>query len=101
MVAAGMGICFLPDYTASFAGVVGCPVVSYRPRSSAMSAWSASQAVAGHRLLWHQCKRFGVIRGRLRPPKIGAKLTRNPPPPISLIACIAGSQCRELIGAIT
>lgn len=28
MVAAGMGICFLPEYTAVFPGVVGCPVVS-------------------------------------------------------------------------
>jgi LysR family hydrogen peroxide-inducible transcriptional activator len=28
MVAAGLGICFLPEYSASFAGVVGCPVVS-------------------------------------------------------------------------
>jgi LysR family hydrogen peroxide-inducible transcriptional activator len=27
MVAAGMGICFLPEYTASFPGVVGCPMV--------------------------------------------------------------------------
>ena len=28
MVAAGMGICFLPEYTATYPGVVGCPVVS-------------------------------------------------------------------------
>jgi DNA-binding transcriptional LysR family regulator len=28
MVAAGMGICFLPEYTANFPGVVGCPVIS-------------------------------------------------------------------------
>ena len=28
MVAAGLGVCFLPEYTASFPGVVGCPVVS-------------------------------------------------------------------------
>jgi LysR family hydrogen peroxide-inducible transcriptional activator len=28
MVAAGLGVCFLPEYTASFAGVVGCPVVA-------------------------------------------------------------------------
>ena len=28
MVAAGMGVCFLPEYTATFPGVVGCPVVS-------------------------------------------------------------------------
>lgn len=28
MVAAGLGICFLPEYTAAFPGVVGCPVVS-------------------------------------------------------------------------
>jgi LysR family transcriptional regulator, hydrogen peroxide-inducible genes activator len=28
MVAAGMGVCFLPEYTAAFPGVVGCPVVS-------------------------------------------------------------------------
>ena len=27
MVAAGMGVCFLPEYTATFPGVVGCPVV--------------------------------------------------------------------------
>ena len=27
MVAAGLGICFLPEYTAAFPGVVGCPVV--------------------------------------------------------------------------
>lgn len=26
MVAAGMGVCFLPEYTAAFPGVVGCPV---------------------------------------------------------------------------
>jgi DNA-binding transcriptional LysR family regulator len=28
MVAAGMGVCFLPEYTAVYPGVVGCPVVS-------------------------------------------------------------------------
>jgi DNA-binding transcriptional LysR family regulator len=28
MVAAGMGVCSLPEYTATFPGVVGCPVVS-------------------------------------------------------------------------
>jgi LysR family transcriptional regulator, hydrogen peroxide-inducible genes activator len=28
MVAAGLGVCFLPEYTAAFAGVVGCPVVA-------------------------------------------------------------------------
>ncbi len=28
MVAAGLGICFLPEYTAIFPGVVGCPVIS-------------------------------------------------------------------------
>ena len=28
MVAAGLGVCFLPEYTATFPGVVGCPVVS-------------------------------------------------------------------------
>lgn len=28
MVAAGMGVCFLPEYTAAFPGVIGCPVVS-------------------------------------------------------------------------
>ena len=28
MVAAGLGVCFLPEYTAIFPGVVGCPVVS-------------------------------------------------------------------------
>ena len=28
MVAAGLGVCFLPKYTAVFPGVVGCPVVS-------------------------------------------------------------------------
>jgi DNA-binding transcriptional LysR family regulator len=28
MVAAGLGICFLPEYSAVFPGVVGCPVVS-------------------------------------------------------------------------
>jgi len=27
MVAAGLGICFLPEYTAVFPGVVGCPVI--------------------------------------------------------------------------
>jgi LysR family transcriptional regulator, hydrogen peroxide-inducible genes activator len=27
MVAAGLGICFLPEYTAVFPGVVGCPIV--------------------------------------------------------------------------
>ena len=28
MVAAGLGVCFLPEYTASFPGVVGCPVIA-------------------------------------------------------------------------
>jgi LysR family hydrogen peroxide-inducible transcriptional activator len=28
MVAAGLGVCFLPEYTASFPGVVGCPVMA-------------------------------------------------------------------------
>lgn len=28
MVAAGLGVCFLPEFTATFPGVVGCPVVS-------------------------------------------------------------------------
>jgi DNA-binding transcriptional LysR family regulator len=28
MVAAGMGICFLPEHTAAFPGVIGCPLVS-------------------------------------------------------------------------
>ena len=28
LVAAGLGVCFLPEYTAIFPGVVGCPVVS-------------------------------------------------------------------------
>jgi DNA-binding transcriptional LysR family regulator len=28
MVAAGMGVCFLPEYTATFPGVVGCPLIS-------------------------------------------------------------------------
>jgi DNA-binding transcriptional LysR family regulator len=28
LVAAGLGVCFLPEYTAVFPGVVGCPVVS-------------------------------------------------------------------------
>ena len=28
MVAAGMGICFVPEYTAAYPGVVSCPVVS-------------------------------------------------------------------------
>jgi DNA-binding transcriptional LysR family regulator len=27
MVAAGLGVCFLPEYTAVFPGVVGCPVI--------------------------------------------------------------------------
>ena len=27
MVAAGMGVCFLPEYTAVFPGVIGCPVI--------------------------------------------------------------------------
>ena len=28
MVAAGLGVCFLPEYTANFAGVIGCPVTA-------------------------------------------------------------------------
>ena len=28
MVAAGLGVCFLPEYTAAFPGVIGCPVVA-------------------------------------------------------------------------
>ena len=28
MVAAGLGICFLPEYTAAFPGIIGCPVVA-------------------------------------------------------------------------
>jgi LysR family transcriptional regulator, hydrogen peroxide-inducible genes activator len=28
MVAAGLGICFLPEFTAIFPGIVGCPVIS-------------------------------------------------------------------------
>jgi LysR family hydrogen peroxide-inducible transcriptional activator len=28
MIAAGLGVCFLPEYTASFPGVIGCPVTS-------------------------------------------------------------------------
>ncbi|HEV2673019.1 MAG TPA: LysR family transcriptional regulator [Aliidongia sp.] len=28
MVAAGLGVCFLPEYTATFPGVIGCPVVA-------------------------------------------------------------------------
>jgi LysR family transcriptional regulator, hydrogen peroxide-inducible genes activator len=28
MVAAGLGVCFLPEFTAAFPGVIGCPVVS-------------------------------------------------------------------------
>ncbi|HVJ51876.1 MAG TPA: LysR family transcriptional regulator [Aliidongia sp.] len=28
MVAAGLGVCFLPEFTASFPGVIGCPLVS-------------------------------------------------------------------------
>src|SRR6201999_2091769 len=28
MVAAGLGVCFLPEFTASFPGVIGCPVVA-------------------------------------------------------------------------
>jgi LysR family hydrogen peroxide-inducible transcriptional activator len=28
MIAAGLGVCFLPEYTASFPGVVGCPVIA-------------------------------------------------------------------------
>ena len=27
MIAAGLGVCFLPEYTATFPGVIGCPVV--------------------------------------------------------------------------
>ena len=45
MVAAGMGVCFLPEYTATFPGVVGCPVVL---PSVERNAWSPSPAVAGH-----------------------------------------------------
>ena len=51
MVAAGLGVCFLPEYTASFPGVIGCPVapevfrevclvtVSGRRRSSPLAAF--------------------------------------------------------------
>jgi DNA-binding transcriptional LysR family regulator len=28
MIAAGLGVCFLPEYTATFPGVIACPVVS-------------------------------------------------------------------------
>jgi LysR family hydrogen peroxide-inducible transcriptional activator len=28
MVAAGLGVCFLPEYTATFPGVIGCPVIA-------------------------------------------------------------------------
>jgi LysR family hydrogen peroxide-inducible transcriptional activator len=28
MVAAGLGVCFLPEYTATFPGVIGCPVTA-------------------------------------------------------------------------
>jgi DNA-binding transcriptional LysR family regulator len=27
MVAPGLGVCFLPEYTAAFPGIIGCPVV--------------------------------------------------------------------------
>jgi LysR family hydrogen peroxide-inducible transcriptional activator len=44
MVAAGLGVCFLPEFTAAFPGVIGCPVVS---PSVARSVYLVS--VAGRR----------------------------------------------------
>jgi DNA-binding transcriptional LysR family regulator len=52
MVAAGMGVCFLPEYTATFPGVVGCLV------SVAGRRWSPPVAAF--------VKRRGVTPGRRR-----------------------------------
>ena len=50
MVAAGMGVCFLPNIPPPFR--VSLAARSYRLRSSAMSAWPLSPAGVGqHRLL--------------------------------------------------
>ena len=51
MVAAGMGVCFLPEYTVTFPGVVGCPVVS--PSVERHVSLVTAPAVAGHRRLRH------------------------------------------------
>ncbi|MGB9643908.1 MAG: LysR family transcriptional regulator substrate-binding protein [Stellaceae bacterium] len=82
MVAAGMGVCLLPNIQPpSRASLVAR---SYRPRSSAMCAWSPSPAVAGHHRSRPSCRRCGVIPGRRhRSPAIGAKLTSDPLRPIN------------------
>jgi LysR family hydrogen peroxide-inducible transcriptional activator len=73
MVAAGMGVCFLPEYTATFPGVVGCPVVSPSVERNVCLV-----TVAGHRRLRHSCKRCGVIPGRRpRSSERGAKTNQR------------------------
>ena len=39
MVAAGMGVCFLPEYSVTFPGVLGCPVVSPLGRAPCVSGY--------------------------------------------------------------
>ena len=76
MVAAGLGVCFLPEYTATFPGVVACPVVTPSVERNvclvtvAGRRWSppvAAFAQAVRRHSWPpnsvSSSRFGIGRG--------------------------------------
>lgn len=59
MVAAGLGVCFLPEYTASFAGVIGCPVTAPSvERSVCMVTVAGRRASAPIRAFTNSVRRY-------------------------------------------
>jgi DNA-binding transcriptional LysR family regulator len=68
MVAAGMGVCFLPEYTATFPGVVSCPVVSPAVArdvclvSVAGRRWSPPVAAFVHAIKGHSWSQWNEAR---------------------------------------
>ena len=70
MVAAGMGVCFLPEYTATFPGVVGCPVVSPSVERNvclvtvAGRRWSSPVAAFVQAVRRHPWPSASVVRAR-------------------------------------
>jgi len=75
MVAAGMGVCFLPEYTAVYPGVVSCPVVSPSVERDVCLI-----TVAGRRWSSPVAAFVQAVRRYSWTSVIGAKLAKGRPP---------------------
>jgi LysR family transcriptional regulator, hydrogen peroxide-inducible genes activator len=75
MVAAGMGVCFLPEYTAVYPGVVSCPVVSPSVERDVCLI-----TVAGRRWSAPVAAFVQAVRRYSWTSVIGAKLAKGRPP---------------------